>query len=454
MNFQTDPSPIQWIAGFLLALVALLIQKDPRSRPIGVGGLVLAALGLALYLSGIDKSYSPAVVLAGLGCAVSGLLPRADQELVGPTLILLLFGAIVCGSPGTQVAASSYFLGSGALLLGLGAGGLMLGRGASAGSIGILLLTSGAADALARSQLGGVHASPGLLMVGGLAACLLVISGVRQLLGANADWKPLALAVVLFAAVPFLIHYRVFLHSEAGLTAIAGAAIAGILVWALPSSEESSLASTLLGAILMIAVGTAAFGEARGLGMATAALSALAVGIVAQKPRVVAVLSPLAVLAIFRAFGVAFPDAARALDIGQHYGMIGVLAGLLASLLVAEVASWEHRSATGLAIASAGLAAAFSPLLIGSKGAVGLLVGLGLGGVVGLLARRTQEALAASVALLGALLIGYPLLRDRLDLTRAEKLPMLAGVGLVVLITGVAAAMLVRPTTENPAESA
>lgn len=454
MNLNQDTSQLQLIVGFVLAAVLLFLNRKGERNLFPIVGLVVSAIGTGMLVAGTETVVSPLVALIGLGLAMSPLVPADGDELGVPAFLLLLYFAVVCGTTAGDAAASKFFMSSAMLATGLGAGSLLLGTGWAGGGIALLGLTLGASDALGRSQLGGTHPAPGLALVGAIVAGALIIFGALSLLKQKPGPLASVVSSLLVGGMIFLVCNKLFLYSEAGITGLAGAIVAALVGWSMPEADESHSTPVLFGAILMVALGTAAFAEARGIGMATAALGALVVAALSGRPKLLIAVSPLAVLTIYRAFGITYPDAARALDIGQHYGMIGLLAGILASLMVTEVAQNGNRLATTLATVSAGLACAFSPLLIGAKGAVGLLVGLGFAGVIGLLGRKTQNGLSAGVAFSGLLMLGYSLLRDRLDLTRAEKLPMLGGVAAVVLITGIAAAMLARPTTDIPQESA
>jgi hypothetical protein len=268
--------------------------------------------------------------------------------------------------------------------------------------------------------------------------------------------KPLlgrGVLVVAFLALMFLVCDRMLMLPFSGvLVAISVLAMVAV-AWALPMDGELSLFPALLCGILWIAVGTTAFAEARGLGMGICAFAAIATAVILGHSRAALTAAPLAFLAIYRAFGVAHPDASKALDIGQHYGLIGLMLGILVALALAESSEAEDQKVTWLTTMATIVGCGFAPMLLGAKGSIGILAGLGLAPVISLLRPRVNQAMIwpAMVTLTGAMIFAYSSLKDKLDIDRDAKLGTLVYVAIFVVLAGVAAAILNRPkATENP----
>jgi hypothetical protein len=187
--------------------------------------------------------------------------------------------------------------------------------------------------------------------------------------------------------------------------------------------------------------------------MGICAFAAIATAVILGHSRAALTAAPLAFLAIYRAFGVAHPDASKALDIGQHYGLIGLMLGILVALALAESSEAEDQKVTWLTTMATIVGCGFAPMLLGAKGSIGILAGLGLAPVISLLRPRVNQAMIwpAMVTLTGAMIFAYSSLKDKLDIDRDAKLGTLVYVAIFVVLAGVAAAILNRPkATENP----
>ncbi len=424
----------QLIIGVVLAGFVSLAAK--RNGP-GILGFAVALVATGFAFGTGAPGWIALVACLGIGLGLSPLLTLSEDDPGVPAILLISASAVVCGS----VTPDHDFFAKAALFAsGIGLGSLLTGRALAGGGVALATLTIGAADTLGRAQLTNPQTPPGLALTAVVVAPLLVALGLRSLL--KSDWKATILGTALAAALGYFVCNKLLFIDSAGFMAIAGAIAAGAIVWALPETESSEPIS-LIGAIVMVAVGTAAFAEARGIGMATAAVAAIAVGLLSGRTKVLAVISPLAILAVYRGFGVVNPAAAKALDIGQHYGMIGLMLGILVAFVGASRSENTPFPASAFGWLAGALLCAFSPLVIGAKGAVGLLVGLGFAGAIG-----HRNALAAGMSFMGITITGYSLLKDRLDLTREERLPLLAGVAAGVFILIIASFLLGRQKSE------
>jgi hypothetical protein len=141
-------------------------------------------------------------------------------------------------------------------------------------------------------------------------------------------------------------------------------------------------------------------------------------------------MGPILGLVIYRVLRDASPDSSRALDLGQHYGVTGIAVGTAMPVLFAD---WFERKGDLIPVRSAiaNLLWAFilvclpvlAIVVLGAKGASGIVVGLGFSGF--LLAYRKfagSPAVAVIVAAGAANAVAVDWIGDAMDLTRQEKL--------------------------------
>lgn len=268
------------------------------------------------------------------------------------------------------------------------------------------------------------------------------------------------LMVVLLAGGWYLIDLKL-LSGNGGITAVfAGVILAFVVDWLVPEEGEVATLRVLLGSVIWISAGTAAFGFDRGFGVAALALTAVCVLLASGNRRALLTLGPLGALVMFRVFRETHLEAVRAFDIGQHYAMIGLVVGALLPVMAQEWLRIVARRGGFMALVAGALwvvallvAPIAAAVLLGAKGVVGYLFGLGLASVVDAAkGEKSAHAMSLGVAMAGAMTLVYEALLPHLDLDRAEKLGRLAYLGGGVLVLGVLIAFLsgVRPPQAQP----
>lgn len=436
----------------VLAILGCLLSfttKEERATPSKfgmalVGLITLMAVGLAFSPIAISPGFDPGRFL-GLGL---GMLLGLAMLLLGSkngAVFVLGISGLVSAIPSIQGIPADPISLFASLAGGIGLSLLILRSNVSP-EVPILVLISGMINVLATSQLGTDHTQAGnwFLAVGG--AVLLLRSVGSKFLVEKPALASGAIAVTTLALL-FLVCDRMLMLQFSGILVVISVLAMVAVTWALPEDGELSLFPALLCGILWIAVGTTAFAEARGLGMGICAFAAIATATALGHSRATLTASPLAFLAIYRAFGVVHPDASKALDIGQHYGLIGLMLGLLVTLVLSQSTEAKDEKVTWLTGAATIVGCGFAPLLLGAKGSIGILAGLGMAPVIGLLRPKVSEAMSwpAMVTLTGAMIFAFSSLKDKLDIEREAKLGTLLFVAAFVLIAGVAAALLNRP---------
>lgn len=243
--------------------------------------------------------------------------------------------------------------------------------------------------------------------------------------------------------------------AEAAAIAVASAVLALIMDWAFPASSRHKIVA----AILWLSAATFAFSQLQGYGLALAAFSAAVCLVLARRSDLLPTLAPLGAFSLYRLYLEATDNSARAFDIGQHYGMIGLLAGVLvvqaaASLLEGVVCDCKVPLLKGiLASLFLGFALLAGGLVLGDKGITGLMIGALVPGVllasekprVGLAAFGIGIGCAATVALSMKGLLPF------LDLPREAKQTALIALGLLAVVPAAALVLLNRPKTQEAA---
>jgi hypothetical protein len=240
--------------------------------------------------------------------------------------------------------------------------------------------------------------------------------------------------------------------SEFGIpVTVAAGAVAGLAVRALVTDDaEADGLQVGLAALIWLGVATLAFGLLRGLGMSLALLGALAALLPDGGRRALLTVGPLAGLVMYRLLREAQPEASRALDIGQHYALVGLAVGLIVPLLPVE---WRHPRGTERGEAAGaflwGLLALGLPALVllvfGGVGAVGFIAGLGFAALVQALRGRNESLplpLGMGMAGTTVLLTGW--LGTLTGLTRDEKLRALAVAGVAIVVIAGLLTLLAR----------
>jgi uncharacterized membrane protein YeaQ/YmgE (transglycosylase-associated protein family) len=215
--------------------------------------------------------------------------------------------------------------------------------------------------------------------------------------------------------------------------------LAGLIVsWLLPDEEDPDILRRAIAAIIWCSVATVAYGEMKETGIALSLLGALVV-IAIGNLRAVTSLTVLIGLSFYRVFRATHPDIVRAIDIGQHYALIGVAVGMITAHLPQE---WHRhhpypegkKASIGLAVWLLVLCSvpALVAMVLSEKGEIGFAMGLALASIVG---QSRAAKIPAMVAGIGAFAsLSYPLYEPLLEYSREDKVHgfEIATVGLVV----------------------
>lgn len=462
-------------AALALALGAWFVrdnEKDGAASPVSPGPLAAAVL-LALLAVGAGFVWNEPLrdllptaygFAAGVGVVLlSALLVARPGQPKEPLALPLALGAFGAGL-WTLLAESvrePYQLGAAA---GAGMAGWLLslgGRGSAAARTGLILGLAVAVDILGSRGMGGNcdHAGSVLALVAALATLLAVglprrpeSAGSMRLVGA-------AVGIVVFALGGWLLATRHLFLNDIWIL-FGGAALAAVLVaWLVPDEVQEGSVNFILSVVVWLGVATLSFGLRKGFGMSICALGGAATLTLLGRTRALLTLGPLAMLAIYRIFREMHTDASRALDIGQHYALVGIAIGILLPLMASEWVA-HRKSDTKASLAGflwmPGLLTVpyLAGVVLAAKGYVGVLAGLGFASVVeGLKGAVRLNGMALQLGLGFAMAGGYRWLSSKVDLAREDKIAALTWVAVVLGAVAIGIALLSRQGRDETAGS-
>jgi len=239
---------------------------------------------------------------------------------------------------------------------------------------------------------------------------------------------------------------------DVAIPALLGVLTGLVALYLLPEDETDGFKMTVA-TVLWLGLATLAYGPARGFGMDVALFCGVAVPIALGRSRAALSCGPLAALVFVRLFNQIHGRESAALDISQHYVLIGLTVG---AILPAAYDEWQARSPKlpalgGLlwSVLIVGLPVALT-LLVEAKGLVGFIVGLGFGGL--LLARRagvTLQPLAVTMGVGAATILVYGRMVDVETISRAQKMHFVAYSAIAIALVAIPLGLLVRPKAEE-----
>lgn len=432
----------------VLALVAKALFRDhapAARRPSGTSlGAFVLTLGLAALLA---ARFGPAVDRTALlgGLTLGGVATLAAELLGGwvSALALGVSAAACCHAIGVSTSLPAQL----AAVVGAGLATISLRSEAGLG-VALVAAAVGATDALGR-----LHSdAPSATSAGSLVGVVIVV-------GACLAWAapklPGWVRAFVVAGVAVLGGYFATRSlGEPVLLACVGFGAGAAFVLHLIFGEES--ASTVrvgLAAVISIGLATVAFGLSRGFGMGLALLAAAGVLAALNDRQALLTLGPLASITLYRLLREAQPDSTRALDIGQHYALLGLALGLVLPLIVGDAPRPLGLKGLVADLLWGALALAMSPLVVlmlGPKGAIGFVAGAGFAAYVqALRSRRDLLPLPLGLALAAATIHELGWLKDLADMTRDEKIRLFAYVSGGLAVTVVALAFVSRVREER-----
>lgn len=320
-------------------------------------------------------------------------------------------------------------------------------RGGWACRSSIFMILALCGDVLGKRAAGGHSAQAGsifgLIVVVALLLALAIprkeeTASRNRLIG-------IVLGVIVIGVGAWLLSMRHFFINDLWVIFGGAALVGAIVAWLTPETPEKSSLGFVLSVIIWLGVATLAFGLRKGYGMSLACLGGAAMLTMLGRTRALLTLGPLAILVLYRVFRELHTDASRAIDIGQHYALIGLSIGVTLPILAME---WRMRGSERDAKSAAGsalwtpafLAVPFlSAVVLAAKGYVGVLTGLGFASLVeGLKGSSRLDSLSLQLGIGASMVAGFGWVSSNVDLARNEKVRTLAwvaaGIGLLALL--------------------
>jgi len=461
------------ILALALALAAALLSRQSSEPSVerGRGAATIWALttALLLFLVGFIWRgwYSPpthvaiGLVIGAVGSIASRWLPSSARVVSSIALAGAIEGSLLLLPADWRLFAQLGAIAGAAL-----AAWLLDVRSKSLPSCAVFPIALAcviAADVLGSKAMEG----QGFQVSGTLLAITAGAAGVLARLFTMRVSKTLvaqAVAILLLGVGASVIGWRYLQQPYVGMLFLGGMMLGLVVHW-LMDDEGDDAVRPLLATILWIGLGTLGFGMLKGYGMSVGLMGGVTTLVLLGNTRALLTLGPLAGLVMYRVFREVHVDATRALDIGQHYALIGLALGALTPLMPVEWlrSRWDllgMRLPTTsvlwmfmLAMIPVGCA-----LVLGPKGVVGFVAGLGFAALIESLkgdarykvqdstslSRADQgvndarlHTLSLGVGLAAATTFTFELLGDNTTLSRDEKVSILVPLAIALLVIAV-----------------
>lgn len=452
-----------------VAIASLALSPPPESKPARANPLAALVFIVLLVIAGVvwKADYVNLLPAAGsfaVGIAVAYVLRVVEGIRMPSAAAAMGFATALAGAAlwldtdyrqAVQLAA----------IAGLGFGAWLSGD-LKAKKLSLPLATAVAASVIFAADLMGAKAlnnEPGaatgtmLGLAASIAAMIGLVAGRSDKNSATMlGFAPGMIGVVVLLVLGYVVGGRLVESKEAWMIFNGSVLAALMLHWVVrPDGKDDSLAF-LIGAVIWIGIATLAFAHLKGFGMAIAASGAILTLLMLGNTRALLSAGPLVGLAFYRVLRESHPDAVRALDIGQHYAVIGVAFGLVAGMLPTEWISKRYaettQSNTGRllwAVVLSVLPVAMA-IVLGAKGMVGFVAGLGFAGLVeGLRNGSSLVPMLFTGGLAAIVAVSYDWLTKLLDLTREGKQVAFYWIAGVAIVLGVLIALVSKPAEES-----
>jgi hypothetical protein len=422
---------------------ALWGEKLPGMREVGYGVVIGALHATLAEVCGLALADRAKTLLAPLGLAVGfvGAASLASADILAQVLLGLVLGS--------SLTAALLSMGS-KRTPGWGRLSAFYGTALSLACL-LGLHREGVARASEAPVAIGVFA---VIAVGVAYAVTEFVQKQRGKDGLSPFWGGLVGLLVLSAGAKLMADRYLFL-GQAAWVCIGALVAAWFVCWVIPDEREHDAGSFAIAGLIWLAWTTVAFGLMQGYGIALSGLCAASFIYLMDARRAMVSLGIVMAISFYRLFLQEYPKEARAIDIGQQYAVMGLFVG--AALPIA-LGSWGAKirdgfkgfSGFGIAVLAGlvgiGIVLGLS-FVIGSRGAVGFLIGLGVSAfALGLGGAFRFGIVSLSSGLAAALVIGFGHIVPYITLEREAKIRLLGwALGIAVLILLLAELLLRRP---------
>jgi hypothetical protein len=439
----SKPNPLASLVLIILVLIAGFKWKDDYANLLPAAASFAGMVALSFVFRVIDgmRGFSPAAAL-GFAAALAGVVQWLDPSYAETVQLAaiagLAFGAWTAGD-----------LSKGRISLPM----------ATAGFAGVIVAADYMGQQALQNEPGGLTGTM-LGLAAAIAALVALLAGKSEKSsGGGMGFMPGMIAVAILLVLGYVVGGRLVESREAWMIFDGAVLAAAILHWVIrPEGKDDSLAF-LIGSIIWIGIATLSFSYLKGYGMAIGAAGAVLTLLTLGNSRALLTAGPLVGLVFYRVLRESHPDANRALDIGQHYAVVGLAFGVVAALLPTEwISRRSGESTTGavgrllwsitLALVPVGMA-----VVLGAKGIVGFVAGLGFAGLIeGLRNGSSLLPIVFAGGLAAIVGVSYGWLSNLLDMTRDVKQTAFFWIAGTAIVLGVLIALVSKPDTDPKVE--
>ncbi|MGI8923153.1 MAG: hypothetical protein ACR2HJ_03775 [Fimbriimonadales bacterium] len=279
--------------------------------------------------------------------------------------------------------------------------------------------------------------------------------------GLSVFWVGLIGALALIGGAKLIAVKYLFLGDF--FLVVAGAVItAGCVAWVLSDDREHQPGTFAMASLIWLAWITIAFGLLQGVGVGIAAVAAASILYLIDAKRAIASMGIVIAIEFYRVFLELYPAESRSIDIGQQYAVMGLMAGAALPIALSHWGARICEAFMGMrgfvltllaSLITLALLVAI-PFVLGSRGVVGFVVGLGLAVFcLGMGGSFRLGLLSLSAGLASSTILAFGYLAPHLGLEREAKIRFLGwGIAASIVILVSAEMLTRRPKVHTPHE--
>jgi len=281
---------------------------------------------------------------------------------------------------------------------------------------------------------------------------IAILAGAGLKFGSLSKWIRWAVVAAVLLAGAKLLAVRFLFYGASFNVALGAVGSALMVAWILDGDDETSAGPFTICTVIWLAWSTIAFGLLQGLGVAISAVVAMTFLLAVESYRGLLSMAVLVPLAFYRIFLEAYPAESRHIDVGQQYSVMGIIIG---AALPSAITAWVVKAGArvggmmrpfmaliGGAVVVALLIAA--DFIIGSRGVIGILIGLSIAPLVAGMARGERLGALAGVGSLAAfVVVSFKYVGPHILVERETKIQLLGWfVGAAVILIALATWLL------------
>ena len=427
------------------AIAAALVYAVASLFGSSLLGLVDVAHGVAIGLAAVlvggvldARTGRSALVALGLATAIAGVVLMLPQDMRQSIWLGIAVGGALgaaCGSLASETLGTDRIT------------AFVLAALAGASTLGAF-----------REGVDRAAALPAVIGVLGVIALMAIQ------FGSISKWMKWGIAAVVLIGGAKLIAIKYLFLGASFNVALGAVVCAAIVAWILENEDRQAAGPFAICVMIWLAWSTIAFGLMQGVGLGISALFATVFLLAAGSYRGLLSMSILVALGFYRVFLETYPTESRQIDVGQQYAVMGIVAGAVLPVAVATWLAGAGRQFTGLmrpgmALLAAAITVAVlvaADFILGSRGTVGILIGLSIAPFVAGLSPGDRLGVLAAIGGLGAtVVVAFKFVAPHLLMERDAKIQILGwSIGAAIILVAIAHWLSKKPAGVPIHESA